>query len=65
MVGALIETCLRTSLHMNDVFHGFRAGRGTGTAIMELKLIQELASIYHDPLFLVFLDLRKAFDTVD
>ena len=28
-------------------------------------LAQELASIYHNPLFLVFLDLRKAYNTVD
>ena len=34
-------------------------------AIMDLKLVQELASIDQDPLFLVFLDLRKAYDIVD
>ena len=45
---------------MNDVLHGFRSRRGTGTAIMELKLYQELASIDQDPIFLIFLDLRKA-----
>ena len=32
---------------------------------MDLKLTQELASIDHSPLFLVFVDLRKAYDTVD
>ena len=32
---------------------------------MELNLAQELSSIDQDPLFLVFLDLRKAYDTVD
>ena len=34
-------------------------------AIMELKLAQELANIDHEPLFLVFLDLWKEYDTVD
>ena len=34
-------------------------------AIMELKLAQELASIDQDPIFLLFLDLRKAYDIVD
>ena len=33
--------------------------------MIELKLAQELASIYHNPLFLVFLDLRKSYNTVD
>ena len=32
---------------------------------MELKIAQEIASIDQDPLFLVFLDLRKAYDIVD
>ena len=48
-----------------DFLDGFRSGRGTGTAIMELKLAQDLASIDQDPLFLVFLDILKAYDTVD
>ena len=48
-----------------DVLHGFCAIRGTGTAIMDIKMAQELASIDQEPLFLVFLDLRKAYDTLD
>ena len=64
MVEALIDTRLHTSLQMHGVLHGFRAGRGTGTAIMELNLAQELASIDQDPLFLLLLDLRKAYDTL-
>ena len=63
--GVLIDTRLRASLHLHDVLHGFRSGRGEVTAIMELKFPRELASIYHEPLFLVFLDLRKVYDTVD
>ena len=34
-------------------------------AILKLKLEQELASAYHNPLFLVFLDSQKAYNTVD
>ena len=34
-------------------------------AILKLKLEQELASAYHNPLFLVFLDFQKAYNTVD
>ena len=36
-----------------------------GTAIMKINLAQELTSVDNNPLFLVFLDLRKAYDTVD
>ena len=60
VVEDLIDTRLRASLQLHDVLHGFRTGRGTGTAIMELKLAQELSSVDHNPLFLVFLEIWKA-----
>ena len=64
MVEALIDTHLRASIHFHDVLHRFRDGRGTGTAIMDLKLTQDLSRVDNKPLFLVLLDLRKAYDTV-
>ena len=36
-----------------------------GEAILELKLAQELARIDEDPLLLMFLYLRKAYETLD
>ena len=36
-----------------------------GTDILKLKLSQELTSLNQDPLFLVFLDLHKSYDTVE
>ena len=65
VVEALIDTRLRASLQFHDILHRFWARRGTGTAIMELKLAQELVSIYQEPLFLLLLHLRKAYDIVD
>ena len=65
VVEAIIDTCLRASISFHNVLHGFRALRGIGTAILELKISQELDSVDQDPLFLVFLDLRKSYDTVD
>ena len=65
VVEALIDTRLRASLQFHDILHGFWARRGTGTAIMELKIPQELASLDREPLFLVSLDIRKAYYTVD
>ena len=49
----------------HDVIHGFTVYRGTGTAIIELKLTKEMASVDQDPLFLVFLVLRKAYGDLD
>ena len=65
VVEALIDTCLRSSLQFHDFLHRFRTGRGTGTAIMELKLAQDISRVDHEPLFVVFLDLRKAYNTMD
>ena len=64
LVEALIETRLCANLQFHEVLHGFRAGRGTGRDIMELKIAQELSRIDHDPHFMVFLDLRKAYSTM-
>ena len=61
----LIDTCLRASPQMHKTLHRFREKRGTGMGITELKLARDLARIYKDLLFLVFLDLRKAYDTGD
>ena len=45
--------------------HGFWAGRGTGTATLEAKLIQQLASMREEVLYVIFLDLQKAYDALE
>ena len=53
----------RITLH--DSLHGITRGRGTGTATIEAKLAQQLAYIDQAALFATFIDLRKAYDTMD
>ena len=65
VVDVIIGIRLSSSFRLHDILHGFRAGRGMGAEILELKLAQELAIMYQDPMFLVFLDLCKACNTVD
>ena len=65
VVEELIDTRLRSSVRLHNVLHGFCEERGMGTAILELKLAQELTSVSQDPMFLVFLDLRNSYDAVD
>ena len=48
-----------------DTLRGFRAGRGIGTATLEAKLAQQLVEIVHEPLLHIFLDMRKAYDSLD
>ena len=59
------EFLLKRSVMLHDTLHGFIEGRGTGTDNLEAKLVQQLESIAHEPLFQVFLDVRKEYDLLD
>ena len=54
-----------TTIELHDVLHGFREGRGTGTATLEAKLLQQLAAMREEVLYVIFLDLTKAYDALD
>ena len=43
---------------------GFRAGRGTADMIFTLRMAIELARAKHIPLYVLFVDLMKAYDSV-
>ena len=45
VVEAIIDIRLQTSIQFHDVVDRLRAERGTGTAAMELKLAQDIASV--------------------
>ena len=60
-----INNNLKACITFHDVLHILCAVRGTGTAILDIKLSQELTIINQEPLLLVFLDLRKAYETLD
>ena len=55
---------LKRSVKVHKIMYGFRAGRGTGIAKLEVKLAQKLTGIAHEPLFQVFLDVRKVYDSM-
>jgi hypothetical protein len=53
------------AINLHDSLYGCRHNRGTGTAIVEAKLAQQLSYLELRPFYRVFLDLRKAFDAMD
>ena len=65
LMEAIIDTRVKNAVQFHDCLHGFRAKRGTDTAIIEAKLIQQLASLFGVALFDCFIDLKEAFDSVD
>ncbi len=52
-------------IKLHKSLHGCQNSRGTGTAIIKAKLAQQLAHLEQRPFFGVFLDLKKAFDSMD
>jgi hypothetical protein len=53
------------AIALHDSLHGCHNGRGTGTAVIEAKLSQQLAHIEQTPFYGVFIDLKKALDAMD
>ena len=65
LVSSVISHRIISKIEFDDAIHGFRPGRGTGTAILEAKLLAQLRCRTDEPVFMVFLDLKKAYDTLD
>ena len=63
--GTIVNCRLQSSIVLHDLLHGFRQRRGAGTAIIESKLEQQLAGIVHEPLFQVFIDVSKTYNSLD
>ena len=62
---ALILHRRLTTINLHDVLHRFREGRGTGTATLKAKLLQKLSAMREEVLYVIFLDLTKAYDALD
>jgi hypothetical protein len=62
---AIINNRLQQSITFHEALHGFRTEHGTGTATLDAKLHMQLAHIRGEPLYQIFLDLSKAYDTMD
>ena len=65
VVAAIINCRFASSIAYHDALRGFRAGRGTGTATLEAKLLQQLAALREEVLYVIFLELTKAYDALD
>jgi len=60
-----IMDCRLDAINLHDCLHGCRAKRGTGTAVVEAKMAQQLSYLKLKPFYGVFLDLKKTFDSMD
>jgi hypothetical protein len=62
---AIINKRLQQSITFHEALHGFCKEHGTGTATLDAKLQMQLAHIRGIPLYQIFLDLSKAYDTMN
>ena len=65
VVAAILHCRLTASITYHDFLHGFWAGCGTGTATLEAKLLQHIAAMREEVMYVIFLDLHKAYDALD
>ena len=65
VVAVILNCRFTSSITYHDVLHGFRAGRGTRTATLKAKLIQQLAAMREEVLYVIFLELTKAYNALD
>ena len=50
VVAVILHRRLTKGIMFHDALHGFREGRGTGTATLEAKLLQQLAAMREEVL---------------
>ena len=64
VAAAILNHRLTASITYHDFLHVFWAGRGTGTATLEAKMLQQLEALREEVLYVVFLDLHKVYDAL-
>ena len=61
----MVNCSLKGSVMLYVTLHGFREGRGMGTEALVTNLEEQLSGLAHEPLFQDFLDVHKAYDSLD
>ena len=61
----IIHKRIIEKIKFHDSIHGFRTETGTSTAIINIKLKMQIAKRRKIPLYMIFLDIKKAYDAID
>ena len=64
-VAVTLNLRFTASITYHNSLHSFWAGRGTGTATLEVKLIQQVVALRQAVLHEILLDLHKAYNSLD
>ena len=60
----VVESLIRQRVEIDEMQCGFMSGRGTTDAIFIVRQLQEKHLTANKPLYMAFVDLEKAFDSV-
>jgi len=55
---------VKTETEIADEQAGFRQGRGTRDQITNLRILMHKAHVHQQPLYMCFVDFKKAFDSI-
>ena len=64
-VMGILDCRLMEAIQFYDTLHGLLTGRGTGTVSLKSNLLQKMAYMREEFLYEIFLDLHKAYDSLD
>ena len=64
-VAVILNCQFTTSTTYHNSLHGFQADRGLGTVNLEVKLIQKVTAMRKEVLYVIFMDMHKAYDALD
>ena len=62
---SMVNCRLERRFVFHDALHRLIEGWGTGMSTLEANLYQQLAGLAHEPLFQVFLEISKAYDSLE
>ena len=65
VVAVILNRRFTSSITYHDSLNCIRSVCGTGTATLEANLLQQLAAMREEVLYVIFLDLTKVYDALD
>ena len=65
VVAEILNIRLTVSINHHNFLHGFWVGRVKGTATLEAKLLQKLAYLREEVLYVIFMYLQKLYEAFD
>ena len=64
MVSVILNLHSTASITYHNSLRGFRAGHGTGTTTLEVKILQQVTFMREEVLHSIFPDLHKEYDAL-